>query len=100
MSEWWYVIVIVVVAVLAVLFFRDRQQRRDADANRPVDADSTRDYRAEREDTRVTGMSAEDREWEAASLRRNQENRDRAAQQEAEPRPAAGADVSDREPRA
>lgn len=80
MADSWYVIVIVVVAVLLVLFLRNRQQGSERGrADRTAAVDPARDFRTEREDTRRTGLSAEDQAWESASLQRNQDNRDRAA---------------------
>jgi FtsZ-interacting cell division protein ZipA len=76
MVEWWYVLVIgiVVVLIIAVVGVRNRQER---ERYRPDDR-ANRNYVGEREDTRLGGMSAEDRDWEQASLQRN---RDRQASQ-------------------
>ncbi len=69
MSYWWYVLAaIVIVAVVAYVVMRSRT----ANVTRP-DADTpARDYRDERESSRLNGMSDEDRAWEAASRERSQ----------------------------
>ena len=46
--------------------------RRGTD-DRPAAAPAARDYAQEREDSRQTGLSDEDRAWEEASLRRSRE---------------------------
>ena len=67
-SDLWYVLVVVVVVVLALFYLRTR---RKVSAQPPVGSGRTDgDYVRGREDSRVTGMSAEDRDWEAASLQR------------------------------
>lgn len=74
MVEWWYVVGIVVVLIVAVVVVRNRQER-ERHRPRPDDR-ADRNYAGEREDTRLGGMSAEERDWEQASLQRN---RDRQA---------------------
>ncbi|MDQ3694609.1 MAG: hypothetical protein M3464_13430 [Chloroflexota bacterium] len=97
MTDSWYLIVIVVVAALVVLYLRGRQRNQRSGGDSQTGGDAGRDFGVEREGTRLTGMSAEDREWETASQRRNQENQDRA-ETPAAPRPAPGPDVVDRGP--
>ena len=81
MVEWWYVIVIVALIVIAVFFVRNRQER---ERYRPDDR-ADRNYVGEREDTRLGGMSAEDRDWEQASLQRNRDRQASQATQDGSP---------------
>jgi hypothetical protein len=62
-------------------YFRSRRERHE---DVVVGAASTRDYEQEREDSRTTQMSPEDRAWEAASLQKN-----RDAQEQKPPPPPA-----------
>jgi hypothetical protein len=75
MSDWWWyaLVLVVILAVALVVYARARR------AGTPVSQgdDSSRDYREERETNRTSGMSDEDREWEAASLERNLQAQDR-----------------------
>ncbi len=81
MSNWLIVLIIVVLAAAAVVYLRSRRQRHE---DVVVGAASDRDYEQEREDSRVTQMSTEDRAWEAASLQKNRE-----AQEQKPPLPPA-----------
>jgi hypothetical protein len=73
MSDLWFVLVVVVVVVLALFYLRTR---RKASGSPPVGSGrADGDYVRGREDSRVTGMSAEDRDWEAASLQRDVDRR-------------------------
>ena len=81
MADWWYVIVIVGLAAVAVLYLRSRRAGSGGGRDDRQDGAATpRDYRQEREDVRLAGMSEEDRAWGDASLQRNRERE--AAQRE------------------
>jgi hypothetical protein len=77
-ADWWWVVVLVVLALAGALYLRSRRAgagpngggRQVAGAGRP-------DFRQDREDSRVGGMSEEDRAWETASLRTDRETRER-----------------------
>jgi hypothetical protein len=71
MSNWWIVLIIVVLVAAGLLYYVRSRRERHEDV--VVGAASTRDYEQERESSRVTQMSSEDREWEAASLQKNRE---------------------------
>ena len=77
----WIVIVVVLVVVAVVAYVRSggSQVSRMQDRRRSVQeqgrAHSPADERSQREEHRLGGMSAEDREWETASLERNRANR-------------------------
>ena len=69
----WFIIIAVAVVVIAAFIMFDRQRRSTRDAaQRQSGASRTGDYLADRESTRLDRMSAEDREWEQASLRKSQ----------------------------
>ncbi len=53
----------------------DRLRRRGTD-DRPAAAPAARDYAQEREDSRQTGLSDEDRAWEEASAQRDRDRRE------------------------
>lgn len=73
MSDWWYLLVaLAVIAIAAVVVMRGRR----ASVAQTGTIDSARDYGAERETGRLDSMSAEDREWEAASLERSRQSRE------------------------
>ncbi|HYH12891.1 MAG TPA: hypothetical protein VD789_11095 [Thermomicrobiales bacterium] len=75
MSDWWwYALIIVVVLAVAVVAY---MRARSSGATGGSAGDASRDYRGERETDRLGGMSAEDREWEAASLERNRQSQER-----------------------
>ena len=70
--ELWYVLV--VVAVVAVALFVIRGRRRGGG---PVETGrGSEDFIQGREDARASGMSQEDRDWEAASLQREATRRE------------------------
>ncbi len=74
MSDWWwYAFLIVVIVASVYLILRIRR----SDAPRSDAGATSRDYTGDREAHRVGGMSDEDREWEAASLRRSHEAQER-----------------------
>lgn len=74
MNLWLPIVVVVVVALVLVAL---RSRRSGGSPLVVVDRPGA-DYTREREDTRVGTMSAEDREWEAASLRRDATRREDA----------------------
>ena len=79
MSDWWYVIAIVGLAAVGALYLRAR--RTGGGSNDGRDGARTRaDFTQDREDSRLSGMSAEDRAWEDASLRTSRETRERDAE--------------------
>ncbi len=82
MSDWWWyaLVIVVILAVALVVYARARRAGTPAGQG----DDSSRDYRGERETNRTSGMSDEDREWEAASLERNRQ----AQEQDRTPPPA------------
>ena len=80
MSDWWYVIAIVGLAAVGVLYLRARRTGAGGGRNDGPDGARARpDFTQDREDSRLSGMSAEDRAWEDASLRTNRETRERDA---------------------
>ena len=79
MSDWWYVIAIVGLAAVGVMYLRAR--RTGGGSNEGPDSARARpDFTQDREDSRLSGMSVEDRAWEDASLRTNRETRGRDAE--------------------
>jgi hypothetical protein len=88
-NQLWILVAVVVVVAIIFAYQRTRQgqvrQARDLrmGAQERGRAQSSGDEINQREERRLTGMSAEDREWEQASLQRNrdvQEERTRRAQ--------------------
>ena len=78
MSDWWYVIAVVVIAVVAFLALRSsRGGISRTRGGRSSGARTDPDFRQDREDDRLAGMSEEDRAWEDASLLRDQDARAR-----------------------
>ncbi len=98
MSSWWYVILVLLVALVAVVYLRDRRNRAGTQRGQQTEVIDGRDFQTERTDSRHAGMSAEDREWETASLRRNQDNEERKDQL-ANPRSTTGASADEPGPR-
>lgn len=72
MSDWWWYALIIVVVVAGAVFVYSRSRNTSPSGGGADEA--TRDYQGEREADRLGGMSAEDREWEAASVERNRQN--------------------------
>jgi FtsZ-interacting cell division protein ZipA len=83
MSEQWWILVSVV-AIIAIIFAYQRSRqgkvRRSRDLRMGAQdlgrAQSPGEEISQREERRLTGMSAEDREWEQASLQRNRDIQD------------------------
>ncbi len=78
-NQWW--ILVSVVAIIAIIFAYQRSRqgkvRRSRDLRMGAQelgrAQSPGEEISQREERRLTGMSAEDREWEQASLQRNRD---------------------------
>ena len=75
MSNAWYLIVIVGIVVAAVLLLRSRSNRSGPRAeHQSARRELALDHVQDRETSRLAHMSAEDRDWEQASLQRNRDN--------------------------
>jgi hypothetical protein len=78
-NQWWILIVVVVIVAIIVAYQRSRQnqvrQSRDLrmGAQELGRAQTPGEEISQREERRLTGMTAEDREWEQASLQRNRD---------------------------
>ena len=78
-NQWWILIAVVVIVAIIIAYQRSRQsqvrQTRDLrmGAQEQSRAQSPGEEISQREERRLTGMSAEDREWEQASLQRNRD---------------------------
>ena len=83
MSDWWYGIAIGALAIVALRFLllRGNASRRKGD-DRQAGPSPAEDYPQDREDTRLSHMSDEDRAWEAASIDRNRERQTRVGEPE------------------
>ncbi len=78
-NQWWILVAVVVIVAIIFAYQRSRQtqvrQTRDLrmGAQEQRRANSPGEEISQREERRLTGMSAEDREWEQASLQRNRD---------------------------
>ncbi len=78
-NQWWILVAVVVIIAIIFAYQRSRQsqvrQSRDLrmGAQELGRAQSPGEEISQRETRRLTGMSAEDREWEQASLQRNRD---------------------------
>jgi hypothetical protein len=78
-NQLWILVAVVVVVAIIFAYLRTRQgqvqQTRDLrmGAQERGRAQSPGEEISQREERRLTGMSAEDREWEQASLQRNRD---------------------------
>jgi hypothetical protein len=78
-NQWWILVAVVVIVAIVIAYQRSRQsQVRDTrdlrmGAQERGRAQSPSEELSQREDHRLAGMSAEDRDWEQASLQRNRE---------------------------
>ena len=78
-NQWWILIAVVVIVAIIIAYQRSRQsqvrQTRDLrmGAQEQSRAQSPGEEISQRETRRLSGMSAEDREWEQASLQRNRD---------------------------
>jgi membrane protein implicated in regulation of membrane protease activity len=71
---WWIVLALFILATIVVLYavLRGRKQHPTLD-----DTSSARDFVAERETSRMGNLSAEDQDWQAASLEKDRASRER-----------------------
>ena len=82
-NQLWILVAVVVIVAIVVAYMRSRQsQERQTRVQRmgvqeQGRAQSPGEEISQREDRRLTGMSAEDREWEQASLQRNRDIQER-----------------------
>jgi hypothetical protein len=78
-NQWWILIAVVVIVAIIVAYQRSRQgqvrQTRDLrmSAQEQGRAHTPGEEISQREERRLVGMSAEDRDWEQASLQRNRD---------------------------
>jgi flagellar biosynthesis/type III secretory pathway M-ring protein FliF/YscJ len=92
METGWWIAIVVVIALVAVVvanrvFRNERSQQAQVRRMADLQQDGTRsagEQSSQREERRLAGMSAEDREWEQASLQRHQERESRTHAPEAE----------------
>ncbi|MCD6058708.1 MAG: hypothetical protein K0R44_3038 [Thermomicrobiales bacterium] len=86
-NQWWILVAVVVIVAIIVAYQRSRQsqvrQMRDLRMGTQElgRAQSPGEELSQREERRLTGMSAEDREWEQASLQRNRDIQDERTRQ-------------------
>jgi FtsZ-interacting cell division protein ZipA len=86
-NQWWILVAVVVIIAIIVAYQRSRQsqvrQTRDLrmGAQEESRAQSPGEEISQREERRLTGMSAEDLEWEQASLQRNRDIQDERTRQ-------------------
>jgi len=81
-GQWWILVAVVVIVAIILAYQRSRQgqvrQTRDLrmGAQERGRAHSPGEEISQREERRLSGMSAEDRDWEQASLQRNRDIQD------------------------
>ena len=86
-GQLWILVAVVFIIAIIVAYQRSRQsqvrQTRDLrmGAQEESRAQTPGDEISQREERRLTGMSAEDREWEQASLQRNRDIQDERTRQ-------------------
>jgi FtsZ-interacting cell division protein ZipA len=86
-NQVWILVAVVVIVAIIFAYQRSRQsqvrQSRDLrmGAQEQARAQSPGEELSQREDRRLSGMSAEDREWEQASLQRNRDLQDERTRQ-------------------
>ncbi len=84
-TQWWVVLVVVAVVVAVIGYRRSLQSRERTEQDRRMNvqtqeqADLPGDRVSQHEDRRLAGMTAEDRDWEQASLERNRESQQERA---------------------
>jgi FtsZ-interacting cell division protein ZipA len=84
-GQWWILVAVVVIVAIIFAYQRSRksQVRQTRDLRMGVQeqgrAHSPSEEISNREERRLTGMSAEDRDWEQASLQRNRDIQDERA---------------------
>jgi hypothetical protein len=75
MEARWIILAIIVLAVLGIVYVVLRRNSRTERLDAGTSA-ASRDFPGERETSRLTGMSEEDRTWQAASLEKDRANRE------------------------
>ena len=86
-NQLWILVAVVVIVAIIVAYQRSRQgqvrQTRDLrmGAQERGRAQSPGEEISQREERRLSGMSAEDRDWEQASLQRNRDVQDERTRQ-------------------
>ncbi len=86
-NQWWILVAVVVIVAIIIAYQRSRQsqvrQTRDLrmGAQEQSRAQSPEEEISQREERRLGGMSAEDRDWEQASLQRNRDIQHERARQ-------------------
>jgi hypothetical protein len=91
MDNSWIVIIVAVAAIAYFLYDRQRRSARDVAKGKPGPS-GTGDFTADRETTRLSGMSEEDRAWEQASLSKNQRQDEQAGVPASPAAPLSGRD--------
>ncbi len=82
-AQWWVILAVVGIIVAIIAYRRFSQTREHTQQDRRMSvqaqgqADLPGDLISQREDRRLTGMTAEDRAWEQASLERNRQSQER-----------------------
>jgi hypothetical protein len=82
-TQWWVILGVVGIIVAIIAYRRFSQTREHTQQDRRMSvqaqgqADLPGDRISQREDRRLTGMTAEDRAWEQASLERNRQSQER-----------------------
>src|ERR687897_507232 len=82
-NQWWILVAVVVIIAIIFAYQRSRQSQvrhtRDLrmGAQEESRAQTPGDEISQREERRLTGMSAEDRDWEQSSLQRNRDIQER-----------------------
>lgn len=71
--DWWTVLLVAAIAAVALFYLRARRSAAGSPAEPPR---AGADHARGREEARTAGMSAEDRDWEAASQRRDAARRE------------------------
>lgn len=89
MTTQWWILLAVGVVIAAVVVYRSYLETRDRQAqDRRIDVQAAGQAHSadaeitQREDRRLAGMTAEDKEWEQASLQRDRESQARTRQAE------------------
>jgi flagellar biosynthesis/type III secretory pathway M-ring protein FliF/YscJ len=83
-TQLWVVLVVVLIVIAVFVYLRSRRTQVSQAQDRRMSiqaegrAQSPGEEISQREEHRLAGMTAEDREWEQASLQRNRERVERA----------------------
>ena len=85
-NQVWILVAVVVIIAIIVAYQRSRQSQVRQTRDLRMGAQESRaqtpgDEISQREERRLTGMSAEDRDWEQASLQRNRDIQDERTRQ-------------------